>query len=77
MAGHDADIQQLFQQKQDFLNSVFNKVHQSDMCKTIVRKHASTLDAQSVWKEFESHTTTSSKDLNERCRLHVYVSKNI
>ena len=54
--------------------SVFNEVLQSDMGKTIVRKYASTLDAQSVWREFESHMSTSSKGLNERCRLHAYVS---
>ena len=55
--------------------SVFNKVLllQSDMGKTIVRKYAPTLDAQAVWKEFETHMSTSSKGLNERHRLHVYV----
>ena len=52
---------------------VFNKVLQSDMGKTIVRKYAPTLDAQSVWKEFETHISTSSKGLNERHRLHAYV----
>ena len=39
---------------------------QSDMGKTTVRKHAATLDVQSVWTEFESHISTSSKGLNER-----------
>ena len=53
--------------------SVFNKVLQSCMGKTIVRKHVPTLDAQSLWREFESHTSTSSKGLSERCRLHAYV----
>ena len=37
-----------FKQKKYFMYSVFNKVLQSDMGKTIVTKHASTLDAQSV-----------------------------
>ena len=46
--------------------SVFNKVLQSDMGKTIVRKYASTLNTQSVWREFESHMSISSKGLNER-----------
>ena len=36
--------------------SVFNKVLQSDMGKTIVRKYAPTLDAQSVLKDFETDT---------------------
>ena len=57
--------------------SVFNKVLQSDMGKTIVRKYAPTLDAQSVWKEFETHMSTSSKGLNKRHRLHAYVSTTI
>ena len=54
---------------------VFNKVLQSDMGKTIVRNP--TLDAQSVWKEFETHLSTSSKSLNERHRLHAYVSTTV
>ena len=75
MPGYDDDSQQLFQQKQYFMYSVFNKVLQSDTGKTIVRKYAPTLDAQSVWKEFETHMSTSSKGLNERHRWHAYVSK--
>ena len=77
MPGHDADSQELFQQKQYFMYSVFNKVLQSDMGKTIVRKHAPSLDAQSVWKEFESHMSTFSNSLNERHRLHSYVSTTV
>ena len=69
MPGHDEKSQELFEQKQYFMYSVFNKVLQSDMGKTIVRKHAPTLDAQSVWTQFESHLSTSSKGLNERCHL--------
>ena len=57
--------------------SVFNTVLQCHMGKTIVRKYASTLNAQSVWKEFETHMSTSSKGLNERYRLHAYVSTTI
>ena len=75
MPGYDDDGQELFKQKQSFMYSVFNKVLllQSDMGKTIVRKYAPTLDAQAVWKEFETHMSTSSKGLNERHRLQVYV----
>ena len=57
--------------------SIFNKVLQSDMGKTIVRKYAPSLDAQSVWRDFESHMSTSSKGLNERHRLHAYVSTTV
>ena len=58
--------QQVFKQRQYFMYSVFNKVLQSDMGKTIVRKNAPYLDAQSVWRDFESHMSTLSKGLNER-----------
>ena len=54
--------------------SVFSKVLQSDMGKTIVTTYAPILDAQSVWRELESHMSTSSKGLNETHRLHAYVS---
>ena len=46
------DDQELFQQKKYFMYGVFNKGLQSDMGKTIARKYAPTLDAQSVWREF-------------------------
>ena len=45
MPGNDEDSQELFQQKQYFMYSIFNLVLQSDMGKTIVRKYAPTLDA--------------------------------
>ena len=77
MPGYDDDIQKSFKQKQYFMYSVFNKVLQSDMGKTIVRKYAPTLDAQSVWRDFETHMSTSSKGLNERHRLHAYVSTTV
>ena len=46
------DSQELFKQKQYFMYSVFNKVLQSDMGKTIVRKYAPSMDAQLVWRDF-------------------------
>ena len=67
------DSKDLLKQKKYFIYSVFNKVLQSDMGKPIVRKYAPCLDAQSVWREFESHMSTSYKGLNERCRLHAHV----
>ena len=57
-----------FKPKKYFMYRVFNKVLQSDMGKTIVRKYAPTWDAQSVWRDIESHMSTSSEGLNERCR---------
>ena len=77
MPGYDDDSQKSFKQKQYFMYSVFNKVLQCDMGKTIVRKYAPTLDAQSVWRDFETHMSTSSKGLNERHRLHAYVSTTV
>ena len=68
---------ELFKQKHYFMYSVLTKVLQSDMGKTIVRKYAPSLDAQSVWRDFESHMSTSSKGLNERHRLHAYVSTTV
>ena len=47
------------------------------MGKTIVQKYAPTLDAQSVWRDFETHMSTSSKGLNERHGLHAYVSTTV
>ena len=70
----NTDSKELFKQKKYFMYSVFNKVLQSDMGKTIVRKYAPSLDAQSsVWRDFESHMSNHLED-NERCRLHAYVS---
>ena len=77
MPGYDGDSQEVFQQKQYFMCSVFNNILQCDRGKTIVRKHAPTLDAQSVWKEFETLMSTLFKGLNERHRLHAYVSTTV
>ena len=58
--GNNSDSKELFEQKKYFMYSVFNKVLQSDMGKTIVREYAPSLDAQSLWRDFESHMSTSS-----------------
>ena len=47
------------------------------MGKTKVKKHAPTLDAQSVWTEYEFHMSTSSEGLKERHRIHAYVSTTV
>ena len=46
------DGKELFKQKKYFMYSILDKVLQHDMGKTIVRKYAPCLDAQSVWREF-------------------------
>ena len=46
----------------------------SDMGKTIVRKHLTTIDAQAVWEEFESHMSKSLKGKAEKHQLHAYVT---
>ena len=56
----------LFQAKQIFMFSVFDKHLLTDMEKTIVRKYVHTTDAKSVWKEFQDHMKSSSKDGSER-----------
>ena len=48
---NNEDSMELFKQKQYFMYSVFNKVLQSDMGKTTVRKYTPSLDAQSVRSE--------------------------
>ena len=40
----------------------------------IVRKYVHTTDAQSVWKEFQEHTKSSSKGSSEKRRLTQYVT---
>ena len=53
------------------------KYYKVTWVKTIVRKYAPTLDAESVWRDFDTHMSTSSKGLNERHRLHAYVSTTV
>ena len=72
MPGYDDDSQDYLNKKY-FMYSAFNKVLQSDMGKTIVRKYAPTLDAQAAFRDFKSHMSTSSKGLNERHRLHACI----
>ena len=54
--------------------SVFNVNLQTDMGQTIVRRHMTTTDAQTVWKELSEHMTTSSKGASEKRRLTQYVT---
>ena len=54
--------------------SVFNNNLQTDMGKTIVRRHLANTDARSVWKELSEHMRTSSKGASEKRRLTKYVT---
>ena len=64
----------LFEAKQIFMFSVFDKHLLTDMGKTIVRKYVHTTDAKSVWKDFQDHMKSSSKGASEKRRLTQYVT---
>ena len=49
-----------------FTFSVFNNNLQTDMGKTIVRRHLANIDAQSVWNEVGEHMRTSSKGASKK-----------
>ena len=57
--------------------SVFNANLQTDMGKTIVRRHLANTDAQAVWKELSEHMKTSSKGASEKRRLTQYVTNTL
>ena len=67
--GSEPEEQELFEANQTFMFSVFNANLQTDMGKTIVRRHLANTDAQSVWKELSEHMRTSSKGASEKRRL--------
>ena len=50
---------------------------QTDMGKTIVRRHLANTDAQSVWRELSEHMRTSSKGASEKRRLTQYVTNTV
>ena len=66
--GSEPEQQELFEAKQTFMFSVFSAILQTDMGKTIVRRHLATTDAQSVWRELSQHMRTSSKGASEKRR---------
>ena len=57
--------------------SVFNANLQTDMGKTINRRHLTTTDAQAVWRELSEHMRTSSKGASEKRRLTEYVTNSV
>ena len=69
--------QEIFEAKQNFMFSVFNANLQTDMGKTIVRRHLDTTDAQSDWRELSEHMRTSSKGASEKRRLTQYVTNTV
>ena len=75
--GSEPEEQELFDAKQTFMFSVFNANLQTDMGKTIVRRHLANTDAQSVWKELSEHMRTSSKGASEKRRLTQYVTNTV
>ena len=73
----EPEEQKLFETKQTFMFSVFNANLQTDMGKTIVRRHLANIDAKSVWKELSEHMRTSSKGASEERRLTQYVTNTV
>ena len=75
--GSEPEEQEFFEAKQTFMFSVFNANLQTDMGKTIVRRHLANTYAQSVWKELSEHMRTSSKGASEKRRLTQYVTNTV
>ena len=75
--GSEPEQQELFEAQQTFMFSVFNANLQTDMGKTIVRRHLTNTDAQSVWRELSEHMRTSSKGASEKRRLTQYVTNTV
>ena len=75
--GSEPEQKELFEAKQTFLFGVFNTNLLTDMGKTIVRRHLTTTDAQSVWRELSEHMRTSSKGASEKRRLIQYVTNTV
>ena len=75
--GSEPEETELFEAKQTFMFSVFNANLQTDMGKTIVRRHLGSTDAQAVWKELSEHMRTSSKGASEKRRLTQYVTNTV
>ena len=75
--GSELEEKELFEAKQTFMFSVFNANLQTDMGKTIVRRHLAYTDAQAVWKELSEHMRTSSKGASEKRRLTQYVTNTV
>ena len=75
--GSEPEQKEIFEAKQTFMFSVFNANLQTDMGKTIARRHLTTTDAQSVWRELSEHMRTSSNGASEKRRLTQYVTNTV
>ena len=75
--GSEPEEEERFEAKQTFMFSDFNTNLQSDMGKTIVRRHLASTDAQAVWKKLSEHMRTSSKGASEKRRLTQYVTNTV
>ena len=75
--GSEPEQQELFEAKQTFMFNVFNANLQTDMGKTIVRRHLTNTDPQSVYGELSEHMSTSSKGASEKRRLTQYVTNTV
>ena len=75
--GSEPEEEELFEAKQTFMFSVFNTNLQTDMGKTIVRRHLASTEAQALWKELSEHMRTSSKGASETRRLTQYVTNTV
>ena len=75
--GSEPEVQELFEAKQTFMFSVFNANLQTEMGKTIVRRHLANTDAQLVWKELSEHMRTSSKGASKKRRFTQYVTNTV
>ena len=75
--GSEPEEKELFEAKQTFMFSVFNANLQTDISKTIVRRHLASTDARTVWQELSEHIRTSSKGASEKRRLTQYVTNTV
>ena len=75
--GKEPEEQELFEAKQTLMFSVFNANLQTDMGKTIVRRHLANTDAQAVWRELSEHMRTSTKGASENRILTQYVTNTV
>ena len=73
----EPEAQELFEAKQTFMFSVFNTNLQTDMGKTLARRHFASTDAQAVWKELRELMRTSSKGASEKRRLTQYITNTV
>ena len=75
--GSEPEQQELFEAKQTFMFSVFNANLQTDMGKTIVRRHLTNTDAQSVWRELSEHISKGASEKRGFTHMSLILFKMI